>query len=445
MARFSIVYIGVDDTDSLNGMCTTYLATIIIENALEKGMDLIGYPRLVRLNPNIPWKTRGNGAISIRIGRGYGKKFPIGEIKGTKVFAYSKGKDVNMDFESLLKKLETYFVLEDPTTNPGIVLTPKKLPERLYWRTVRGVVKIEDVETELKNSNAHYVKYKTGRGIIGASAAIAWRARRYTYELLTYLPKDRWGAERFIDENSVIAMDGKIKSTFDNYDYENNYLAIKPNSKTPVLYGIRGTNPDDLIMAKSMVKSERYESWLVFLTNQGSDDHLVRRKISQINDFENVILRGEVVSRSRKIEGGHVIFELEDETGKIDCAAYEPTKGFRRIVEKLYPGDVVEVYGSVRKEPRSINIEKMRIIKLKEIWEKVENPICPKCGRRMESIGRGKGYRCRRCGTRAPEEAAVYRKVNRDIGVGWYEVPVIARRHLARPLKLMIPFYPPSQ
>ncbi|MEM0501968.1 MAG: DNA-binding protein, partial [Thermoplasmata archaeon] len=51
------MWIGVDDTDSSEGMCTTYLAPQIL---LKLNLDLIGFPRLVRLNPNIPWKTRGN-------------------------------------------------------------------------------------------------------------------------------------------------------------------------------------------------------------------------------------------------------------------------------------------------------------------------------------------------------------------------------------------------
>ena len=42
--------------------------------------DVIGYPRLVRLNPNIPWKTRGNGAISLQVGKEGKKKIKIGEI-----------------------------------------------------------------------------------------------------------------------------------------------------------------------------------------------------------------------------------------------------------------------------------------------------------------------------------------------------------------------------
>lgn len=441
MEGCSIVYIGIDDTDSLRGMCTTYLATVLIEEAIRQGLDVIGYPRLVRLNPNIPWKTRGNGAISLKFGKGHGKKFPIGAIKGKEIFAYPRGENIEIPMERFLKRIEPYFFLQDPKTSPGVVITSKKLPEKMYWRAVRGVVSLETLEKELKILGVKYKKYKEGRGIIGASAAIAWRAKRYTYELLTYLPKEKWNWERFIDEKSVIAMDKKIKSTFDNYDYENSYVAIMPNSKTPVLYGIRGTVPEDLMRAKDMIVSDEYESWLIFLTNQGSDDHLIRKKISQVRDFENVILRGMVETKPKKIEGGHVIFRLKDDSGNIDCAAYEPTKDFRKVIEKLYPGDVVEVYGSVRKIPRSINIEKIRILKLTEVKVKVENPICPKCGRRMESIGMGKGYRCRKCGIKLGEDAAKYEILNRDIKEGWYEVPVIARRHIARPLKLMISFY----
>ncbi len=431
------MYIGIDDTDSRSGMCTTYLVSVMLEKILEDGLDLIGAPRLVRLNPNIPWKTRGNGTISIKIGKGYGPKKLIGMIKGRFVYAYKYGNPVNYDPDKIKEVVKEYFVLEEPTTNPGIVISPKKLPEKLYWRAARKVLSIEYVEKLLQEHNAKYFKFKNGRGIIGASAAIAWRARHYTYELLTYLPRGKWSGERYVDRESIIKMDKKIKSTFDNYDYVNNYLAIVPHSKTPVLYGIRGVNPDDLIMAKNMIKSETYESWLLFLTNQGSDDHIIRRKINKIEKNENVAIRGEIISNPKKIEGGHVIFKLKDSSGEIDCVAYEPTKGFRKIVEKLHTGDKVEVYGSVRDVPRSVNIEKIRVLNLADVMVKVSNPVCPKCGRIMESIGKNKGYRCRKCGFKLPESAAKYEKIERNIEERWYEVPVIARRHLAKPLKIM--------
>ena len=430
------VYIGIDDTDSRSGMCTTYLVKVLVEKLIDLGVDLIGPPRLVRLNPNIPWKTRGNGAVYIRIGKGYGEKKVVGEIDGVKIYAFKYGKEIEIDLNDLIPLLKNYFVLEEATTNPGIVISRKKLPEGLYWKAVRDVVNIELVEKILKENNAKFFKFKNGRGIIGASAAIAWRAKKFTYELLTYLPEDKWKDDRFIDENSVIEMDKKTKYTFDNYDYENNYIAISPHSKTPVLFGIRGLNPEELIRAKGMVKSTPYNAWFLFLTNQGTDEHLVRRKIKDVKAYQNVILRGKVVKEAKNIEGGHTIFKIEDSTGKIDCAAYEPTKNFRKIIEKLKVGDEVEVYGTVRDEPRTINIEKIRILKLAEVKVKVANPICPKCGRRMESIGRGKGYRCRKCGIKLPEEAAEFKVLKREIRKGWYEVPVIARRHLSMPLKI---------
>src|SRR3989304_72841 len=83
------LYLGVDDTDSLRGMCTTFLATELVR-ALPK-WDLIGFPRLVRLNPNIPWKTRGNGAIFLRLGKGQGRRSRVGMIDGRDVWAHERG------------------------------------------------------------------------------------------------------------------------------------------------------------------------------------------------------------------------------------------------------------------------------------------------------------------------------------------------------------------
>src|SRR2546428_5620861 len=85
-----VLWIGVDDTDSLRGMCTTFLATEIVRD-LTTDYDLIGYPRLVRLNPNIPWKTRGNGAICLCVGRGRGNAAIAGLIDGRSVRVYRQG------------------------------------------------------------------------------------------------------------------------------------------------------------------------------------------------------------------------------------------------------------------------------------------------------------------------------------------------------------------
>ena len=61
------LHIGFDDTDSSKGMCTTFLAYTTAGMLLKKGDVFLDFPRLVRFNPNIPWKTRGNGAVSMKI------------------------------------------------------------------------------------------------------------------------------------------------------------------------------------------------------------------------------------------------------------------------------------------------------------------------------------------------------------------------------------------
>ncbi|WP_455392385.1 hypothetical protein [[Eubacterium] cellulosolvens] len=60
----------MDDTDSIKFGCTTYLVNDIISEFQD--YRVVGYPYLVRLNPNIPWKTRGNGAVCIQFERNPG-------------------------------------------------------------------------------------------------------------------------------------------------------------------------------------------------------------------------------------------------------------------------------------------------------------------------------------------------------------------------------------
>jgi len=58
-----VFFIGIDDTDSRSGQCTTYIATKLAEKLSR--YTVISELRLVRLNPTVPWKTRGNGAVAI--------------------------------------------------------------------------------------------------------------------------------------------------------------------------------------------------------------------------------------------------------------------------------------------------------------------------------------------------------------------------------------------
>ena len=436
------IWIGIDDTDSKNGGCTTHIAKTIIKILIDDGFDLIGYPRLVRLNPNIPWKTRGNGAISFRIGLGAGYKNKIGEIDKSEIFCFSRvkkssdlTKQVDRIKEIILDVFNDYAHVRDINTNPGFVILKDKPSFDVYKKGVREILYLNEIKNIINSLNGFYKGYKNSRGLIGAVASVAWMTSKdSTFELITYRSEEKWGTKRLVEDESVKNIDRLYPSTFDNYDCKNKHNRIVPNSPCPILYGIRGDDAKDLIESYSLIKSEKVDSWIIFQTNQGTDDHIQSRVISQIKIFQSVKVKGRVIVKPYTIIGGHVLFTISNDLDeKIDCASYEPTKQFRNIIRELLIGDIVEVYGGVRKKPLTINIEKIEIKKLVDDFIKIQNPICPNCKKHMKSRGDNQGYKCLKCKTK--EEFAERRKKDRHLNHGFYEVPVCARRHLSKPLK----------
>jgi tRNA(Ile2)-agmatinylcytidine synthase len=307
---------------------------------------------------------------------------------------------------------------------------------KFYNKAVKNILFINEIKNYLKEKKAVFKGYKNCRGLIGATCSIAWNPiKDRTYELIAYRKKDKWGSKRFVESKSVKKMDKSYPSTFDNFDYSNNHNRLVPSSPCPILFGIRGDNVDDLVKAKKIVNSEYIDSWIIFESNQGTDEHLQSKKIVDVKSFESVILDGIIDKQPVTIQGGHVFFKIKDETGVIDCAAYEPTKEFRHTVRNLIVGDKIVVYGGVREKPLTVNIEKIFIKKLTEKLVKIENPVCPKCRKHMKSRGRNQGYKCVKCSIKSDEP--IFEKQDRMIHTGFYEVPVCARRHLSKPLKRM--------
>ncbi|MDD5778415.1 MAG: DUF1743 domain-containing protein, partial [Candidatus Thermoplasmatota archaeon] len=178
----------MDDTDSREGMCTTHLAGDLIAAINHAGLDVIGYPRLVRLNPTVPWKTRGNGAIAIQFGRGGGGRHLIGQVEGKR---YGRERlrahgDTGGLFPQLVEVVRRRARLDTPGTNPGLVMSRVKPPVALYRRAVHHIVGREEVAAVLEDAGAVYRGFNDGRGIIGAAAALAWRPGDATYEAITY-------------------------------------------------------------------------------------------------------------------------------------------------------------------------------------------------------------------------------------------------------------------
>ena len=416
MIIINFLYIGIDDTDSPDGMCTTYLASQIINKFEDNGIELQDYPRLIRLNPFARFKTRGNGGVSLKV---------LNDDKA----ALAK--------EIVLGEVERLSMFDCDNTNPGVVFYEGEITKSMQeyaFRAIYEFITIEEAEEFGKSVGCEIHKFKKGRGIIGSIAAISLPLIDCTYELLAYRSAENYGTKRQIDYESVYLMDKEtFPDTFENIDYCEDYIAIEPKTPCPVLYGIRSNEPDALKKAKSIVEvSEPIVDWCIFKTNQHTDMHIQKASdIASMNQYGCYEVVGEVKNKPTIIDGGHMFFYIFDETGEIECGAYEPTKDFRKIVSHLRPGDVIRIFGGIG-EQNTFNIEKFQVIKLNDV--EYQNPIC-ECGKRMTSAGKNKGFKCKKCGNKIQSNKKVPIKIKRFLKNVWfYETPVSARRHLSKPL-----------
>ena len=410
------LYIGIDDTDSPDGMCTTYLASQIINEFANNGIELVDYPRLIRLNPFARHKTRGNGGVALKI---------LNDSKA------------DLAKRIVLDKVEKLSMLDCDNTNPGVIfydgeITPEM--EDYAFRAIYEFITIDEAEEFGKSVGCEIHKFKKGRGIIGSIAAIGLPLSDCTYELLAYRAPENFGTPRQIDYDSVYEMDEKtFPDTFENIDYSENYIAIEPKTPCPVLYGIRSNTPETLNEAKTIVRvSEPIDDWCIFRTNQHTDMHIREvPRISDMKQFGCYCVEGEVKNRPTIIDGGHMFFYIADDSGEIECGAYEPTKNFRKTVSYLMPGDIIRVYGGIG-EQNTFNVEKFQVIRLNDV--EYRNPVC-ECGKRMTSAGKNKGFKCKKCGKRIESNKKVPIKISRKLeNAQFYETPVSARRHLSKPL-----------
>ena len=254
--------IGLDDTDSRErGMCTTYVAATLADAVREAG-GTVERRLLVRLNPAVEHKTRGNAALALHTDLDPGHALELARER--------------------LDLAET----ADPKTNPGVVVAPGRpadpeaVPDRVADFARRAVRELLDVEgaVELAADAGYETAHAgNGRGRIGALAAVgAWRAfDDWTYECISYREQSRWGTPREVDRESVVAAaDSGYPDVWDTVDRGEGYPVCVPRTPCPILHGIRGDDPDAVQRAASAIDSEPVARRALFVTNQGTDAHL---------------------------------------------------------------------------------------------------------------------------------------------------------------------------
>jgi tRNA(Ile2)-agmatinylcytidine synthase len=420
-----VMHIGLDDTDSTKGGCTTHLAALLIEKLQQFQVKFLDYPTLIRLNPNVPWKTRGNGALCLRFS--YDPTFK-NQIKETAVALWEDNSAIN-----------------EKGTDPGIVFfCGQEIPEEMTAFSKKAetrIVTLKEAMSLIKKFHAEALGFNSCRGIIGATAAIGETLRGdHTYEVIAYRAKENWGTKRRVNEQSIFEMDKQLSPyTFNNVDYEKGRVIITPRGPDPILFGIRGESAEIVKKAFGLVKSlELIERWVIFRSNQGTDAHLTYvDSLNKLEPYSSVIAKGIISQNPRVVPVRHVIFAIKDDSSEVDCAAYEPTGNLRKIARELVVGDRVEVYGAVRKrvagKPFTINLEKINILTLQP-KVRVENPFCYNCGKRLKSMGKNQGFRCEKCDGKFAGLTKKEIAVPRTIQTGLYATSTRSQRHLTKPL-----------
>jgi tRNA(Ile2)-agmatinylcytidine synthase len=421
-------HIGIDDTDSESGGCTTYTGAVLYQELCNMGIRPSDYPWLVRLNPNIPWKTRGNGAISIHL-----------LVDDEDQIETAKHLAVGITEETAHRSAKR--------ADPAVVFLRGPVPTILReysFSALHNVLSVVEARSVARQSFVETHLLKGSRGLIGSLASIGagLDSVEHTFEIIAYRTAENLGTLRRVNGESIKIMDSKHGSgTFHNLDPESGRILVCPHGPDPVLLGIRGLTPQGVQEAFNRVRiNEHVERIMIFKTNQGTDAHLTRhRKVIELARYQSAVVTGRVDTIPKVLRGGHVVFQLSDETGSVSCAAYAPTRSLKTVARDLLPGDRARVYGGIRgcrNGKLTVNLEKIDVLSLVENVNK-ENPMCNSCGGRCESMGRGQGFRCKKCGLHNETRTTTRIVTPRSLQLATYTAVVSARRHLTRPGNLL--------
>ena len=416
MQNETILHIGIDDTDSPKGMCTTFLCYEIVKFLEKQEIQFMDFPYLIRFNPNIPWKTRGNGAVRLTIRTKHPKK-----IKN-----------------KIIQFVENYSDTKNGA-NPGLVffqnkqipLTFQKFSKLALWKLIGR----KEAKQFVSENNIESFYLGNGQGLIGAISAVGYEFSDHTFELLSYRKKSQFGKKRHIDLNSIKEMQSIIPETFSSYDNDNKRVLITPHGPDPVFYGIRGETAKSVVKASTIVNvDEKLDGYMVFKSNQGTGDHLKNKlQVNDLKPYTSGFLVGDICSKPVIQKGGHVFFSIQVKGRKVRCAVYKPTK-ITQVASALIVGDKIKIGGGVRKASKNygrvINVEFLDVLQLGKHNVSV-NPTCRKCNKRMKSKGTKQGFECIKCGHRAFSKVIL--ELPRKIECRLYIPSVSAHRHLTRP------------
>ncbi len=366
------MWLGLDDTDSLSGGCTT----LVFHELLNNLPCEYGTPCLVRLWPFAARRTRGNAALAVEIQGFDGIEEWLDNYWRLNILPL-KGEITSSEHDDR----------KQYPSDPGMVLFSEKPSAEVYWNAVRG-----------ESTFVEGGKQWGGHGRIGAAAACAWPQENHTWEGIAW----REG-ERFVDPDALEKVDN-IEGTFMCRDPRTNRGLISPRGPCPVMFGVRAVTKS---IAEESTKilinsSAKTLGSRIFITNQATWDHIEE-------------CSSHIVENKKMMKGGHIV--IND-----SIISFSEGGPVNLITQFLEIGDKFSIL--------ALKFEKMLHIEAIKVLESVNRsrPKCS-CGTTMKSLGKNQGIRCPNCRV-TDDDKWVYQERIPPFE-GWVQPEYDSRRHLA--------------
>jgi len=402
--------VALDDTDSRErGMCTTYAAHLVAERLRERGAT-VERLLLVRLNPAVEYKTRGNAALAVHV-----------DVDPAVAF------DVATDVVGA--NAET----ADPRTNPGVVVAHERDAPTLSPSSPGG--RCANTSTPVRPTR--WRPPTATRLRAGATAAVSsGRSRRWapgrpsttgrTSTSTTANPSagDRAPRRR---RQRLHGRRRRLPGRLGHRRPREGETVCVPHTPGPILYGIRGDDLETVAWVADEIDSEPVHASQLFVTNQGTDAHLADADLADVKD-----------GRAYRVDV--TVGATRDPPRRPRLRARRGRRGARAVCglrthEALpRPGAGAPIgrlpHGLRRGERRHVQTGEVRGPRPRD--HRARDADLPDLREPDGERGRRPGLPLSRLRHRRPRQGP--RPLDRDLAVGWYEVPPCARRHVARPL-----------
>src|SRR5207244_10676895 len=155
----------------------------------------------MRVHPNSPWKTRGDGAFCLRL----------------------QVQDVGRVVEHVRQAVEAGSAIGS-AANPGVAfLESDHVPARLQQFSALAMCDVlsrQMAEKVAKAAGVQYFTFGNGHGLVGSIGAMGCLlGGDHTFELIAYRKPENCGTPRVVDEQRVIKFSANTSAnTFNNYD-----------------------------------------------------------------------------------------------------------------------------------------------------------------------------------------------------------------------------------